>query len=95
MACKAHDILPELNTDVRLAGWRVKQQQPSSPAAAAEGGEGVEGGEAEEPVLVDTHKQGHLPAVGDVVEYALPPHLLLDDGRCGLFFSFFFRCLPL
>jgi hypothetical protein len=31
---------------------------------------------------VDTHKQGSQPVVGDVVEYALPPHLLLDDGRC-------------
>ena len=80
MACKAHDILdsmPELNTDVRLAGWRVKS--PAGSAAA-----GAEQEQAEEPVLADTHKQGHLPAVGDVVEYQLPPHLLLDDGRCVL-----------
>lgn len=82
VACKAHDILdsmPELNTDVRLAGWRVK-----SAGGAAAGAEQEQAREAEEPVLADTHKQGHLPAVGDVVEYQLPPHLLLDDGRCVL-----------
>jgi hypothetical protein len=89
VACHAHDILdsfPELNTDARLAGWRVKQ--PAAAGAGAAGGdaehEAAAAAEAEEPVLVDTHKQGHLPAVGDVVEYALPPHLLLDDGRCVL-----------
>ncbi len=80
MACHAHDILdsfPELNTDARLAGWRLKQ-----PAGGVEGEQeaAAAAAVAEEPVLVDTHKQG--PAVGDVVEYALPPHLVLDDGRC-------------
>lgn len=70
---KAHDILDSLPefTDSRIAGWRVKQPPAQQEQEA----------EAEEPVVVDTHKQSHLPAVGDVVEYILPPHMLQGDGR--------------